>query len=238
VRFWRKIHRWLGLVVALQILLWISGGVVMSVIPIDMVRGQHLLKTQTPMQSLALNVSEATIQLDQWQSLEWQSRMGQRVLRARDFNGHVHYLDGHFFAPLAPLTERDIAAIAKERSANPTEIDSILLLEQLPLEANHLEPPVYQVNFADSIHTAFYLQPLSGEVLAVRSDIWRFYDFFWMLHIMDYAQRESFNHPLLISFALAALAFVFSGFLLLYFSMLKPQFKKWRFRHQQTRDEL
>jgi len=238
VRFWRNVHRWLGLLVALQVLLWISGGVVMSVIPIDMVRGQHLLKAEAPLQFSEWHSLETPIPLHQWQSLTWQSRMGQRVLKAQDFNGQIHYLHSDSFAPLEPLSQQDIATIAKERTTIVAEVDSIKLLHHLPLEANHLKPPVYQVNFADSIHTALYLQPLSGEVLSVRSDIWRLYDFFWMLHIMDYETRESFNHPLLICFALAALGFVFSGFLLLYFSVFKPKFRKWRYKHHKTKATL
>ena len=44
MKFWRNWHRWLGLIVGLQVLLWVSGGVVMSLIPIDLVRGQHLVE--------------------------------------------------------------------------------------------------------------------------------------------------------------------------------------------------
>ena len=60
------------------------------------------------------------------------------------------------------------------------------LLDTLPLEVNHLPVPLYRVDFDDWIHTSFYLDPVSGEVRSVRSDIWRVFDFFWMLHIMDY----------------------------------------------------
>ena len=44
MRLWRKVHKWLGFLVVAQVLLWISGGVVMRVFPIDKVRGQHLVK--------------------------------------------------------------------------------------------------------------------------------------------------------------------------------------------------
>jgi exosortase/archaeosortase len=52
-------------------------------------------------------------------------------------------------------------------------------------------------------------------VITVRSDIWRVFDFFWMLHIMDYDEREDFNNPLLISFAASSVFFSFTGFILL-----------------------
>ncbi len=36
-----RVHKWAALIVGLQIVLWISGGVVMSVIAIEVVRGEH-----------------------------------------------------------------------------------------------------------------------------------------------------------------------------------------------------
>ena len=50
---------------------------------------------------------------------------------------------------------------------------------------------------------------------ARRNDRWRVFDFFWMLHVMDYRERENFNHPLLISMAGLALATVLAGLVLL-----------------------
>ena len=49
--------------------------------------------------------------------------------------------------------------------------------------------------------------------------MWRFYDFFWMLHIMDYRGRDNFNNPLLRAFALTGLAFALSGVTLVGFRL-------------------
>ena len=51
--------------------------------------------------------------------------------------------------------------------------------------------------------------------MARRNDDWRFFDFFWMLHIMDYKERENFNNPLLITVSIFALFTVLAGLLLL-----------------------
>ena len=37
------------------------------------------------------------------------------------------------------------------------------------------------------------------------------YDFFWMLHTMDYAGRDNFNNPLIITIGMAALWLSISG---------------------------
>ena len=65
--------------------------------------------------------------------------------------------------------------------------------------------------------TRIYVSPETGRVLARRNDYWRVFDFFWMLHIMDYDEREDFNHPLLIIVTLASTLFVLTGVALLYF---------------------
>ena len=38
----RKLHKWLGYLLALQILAWLLGGLIMSAIPLDKVHGEHL----------------------------------------------------------------------------------------------------------------------------------------------------------------------------------------------------
>jgi len=55
--------------------------------------------------------------------------------------------------------------------------------------------------------------------MARRNDDWRFFDFFWMLHIMDYEERENFNNPLLITASIFALVTVLAGLLLLVLRM-------------------
>jgi len=51
----------------------------------------------------------------------------------------------------------------------------------------------------------------NGDLVTRRNRLWRIYDFAWMLHIMDYREREDFNHPLLVSASFLALLVVLSG---------------------------
>ncbi|MFP3398774.1 hypothetical protein SB749_20825, partial [Brevibacterium sp. SIMBA_078] len=45
---------------------------------------------------------------------------------------------------------------------------------------------IWQVNFNDMLSTSLYFNADNGEFITVRSNIWRVFDVFWMLHIMDY----------------------------------------------------
>ena len=63
---------------------------------------------------------------------------------------------------------------------------------------------MWRVDFDDSRHTTVYVSPQSGKVVGRRNTIWRVYDFFWMLHIMDYSARDNFNNPLVVTCAVIA----------------------------------
>ena len=79
--------------------------------------------------------------------------------------------------------------------------------------------PAWRVSFDDGEGTRLYVSEATGQVTARRNDVWRVFDFFWMLHIMDYKEREDFNHPLLISFSALALISVLAGLVLLIIRM-------------------
>src|SRR3546814_12442686 len=66
----------------------------------------------------------------------------------------------------------------------------------------------------------------------MRGDTWRTWDFFWMLHNMDYINRSSFNHPLIIFVAFGALWLSGTGFYLLFKSFSRADFRWLRRRRK------
>lgn len=214
---WRKLHKWIGWLIGLQVLLWISGGVVMSLIPIEMVRGNHLLH------ALPIGTPSATgsyvPDLSRWQQVEWVSRMGRSVIKLSNGQKNIAYVDPLTGGALPVVTESEVRQIAVQRYAGQGQIIDVQLIEQIPHEASRLAAPMFRVQFDDWINTTLYIGPSSGAVETVRSDLWRFYDFFWMLHIMDFDERKDFNNALLIVAALIALLFTITGFVLLFSSL-------------------
>lgn len=227
MRTWSTIHKWVGLIIGLQIVLWIAGGVVMSVIPIETVRGKYLVSSQ----EVVAPARTVNIDLSQYKTITHGLRQQQAFLTLTDWQGQAHYVDATSGEVLEPLSAEQITAVAKARfTQQPVNVASTEYLTTLPLEADHLGNPVFRVTFEDWRHTSFYLDPVTAEVLTVRSDIWRFYDFFWMLHIMDYDLRSDFNHPLLILSAFSALFVAVSGLVLVYTRVIKPTVIKWQRR--------
>lgn len=224
---WRKLHRWVGLLIGIQVLLWISGGVVMSVIPIEWVRGNHLIERveSVPTKQERMTGRYAADILD-WESISWVKRAGQLALKVKPSEQDFIYLDAKTGDVLPPITQATARTLAQQQYTGKAPIRSVFLLDQLPQEVGHLRPPIYRVSFDDWISTDFYISPKSGQIKSVRSDLWRFYDFFWMLHIMDYENRENFNNWLVITAAIIALLFSASGFVLLYYTLAKPKTRK------------
>ena len=62
------------------------------------------------------------------------------------------------------------------------------------------------------------------DLFLVRHRSWRWFDFLWMTHTMDYEGRDNFNTIVLRAFSLLGLITVLSGFLLWYTS--SPSIKK------------
>ena len=211
--FWKhltRLHRYAGLVLGLQIILWFGSGFFMTLFPIEQVRGNHML------QSLATPAQIATIDLEaiskshsgDIETLEAANIAGRLVVSV---NGDAHYsADG---SALAPLQEDAVRTVARAAYAGVGELGSLALLDEVPLDYRGAVP-VWQAKFEDAAATRLYIAPDTGEVLRVRTRLWRVFDTMWMLHIMDYGERENFSswHLRILSFF--ALLFAISGMML------------------------
>jgi hypothetical protein len=215
-RFNRTLHKWMGLVLVIQLIFWIGGGTIMASLDIDAVHGDHLHhpqrlalpndRYQYPIQNI--------IGVQVVDQLQFISVNQEPVYKIKiDQQRYYSAIDGR---ELSLLNDDQVSIIAKTLYTGSAGIIDQQLLTELPMEARPLKAPMWRINFADNINTSFYIHPVSGELQRVRSDIWRLFDFVWMLHIMDYDERDDFNHPLLVVFALSALIFTLTGAVMLY----------------------
>ena len=150
----------------------------MSAIPINKVRGQHLLVPEKKITAMPPLYGTANINIAAWQKLEWKFRLDQAALKATDFDNNISWLSASTGRVLEALSPQQIEQVAIARFTDTEPIMQVDLIQKPPFEVRQLLPPLYQVSFDDWIHTTFYLNPLSGVVQSVRSDLWRFYDFF------------------------------------------------------------
>ena len=218
-----RIHKWIALIVGLQIVLWIAGGLVMSAIPIEIVRGEHkieerspvLLNTETllPIAGAAEKIGSSAVE-----SAALGEMLGKPVWRIVNENSEAVIVDAQTGEVLSPLNETLARQIAEYDYNGEAASTSVEQLEEPPTEYNK-PGPVWRVEFDDQDKTTIYVDPSLGEVTARRSETWRFFDFFWKLHVMDYDDGADFNHPLLITAAGMAVFVSLSGFILLLIKM-------------------
>ncbi|TAJ56806.1 PepSY domain-containing protein [Brevundimonas sp.] len=217
VRLSTQIHKWVSLVVGIQVIFWVVGGLVMVSIPIERVRSEHHVR----------QVATPPLPADVLPLADVAARTGSRPTRAElrsTLRGPVWILrsgeqkpvtvSALTGAPLAPMTAPQARAAAVAAYVGGGEPVAVNYLARPPQEAGR-ETPVWRVDFNDAERTTFYVSPETAEVEARRSAVWRLYDFMWRLHILDFRNGENFNHPLLIGLAGLTLALLVTGLILL-----------------------
>lgn len=227
----RKIHRYVALVVGLQLLFWSAGGLYFSLIPIERIHGDHLLdrtpaaigslRSETsclPAAAVLAKVLEKTAQQDVRSLSVAQSPLMTYVqVRSEDARQKYDFCRGE---PLALLTEQSVRQAADAVTRDAGSIVAVALLETVAADSEYRGGilPAYRVSYDGAENLHLYLDAKTGAVTAVRTTPWRIFDFLWMLHIMDYEERDDFNHLLLQLFAALAVITSFSGLLLWWMS--------------------
>jgi len=226
LRWTIRIHKWIALLIGIQILAWVLGGLVFSILPIEEVRGEHKAAEWTvqpfdPANIISLEAATEQAGIETIKEAELGTMMGRPVWRVlvmgptAEAPNEVITLDGRTGAALSPIDEALATQIAKADYIGKGAFETIELVLDPPTEYPH-PGAAWVAKFDDRDNTTLYISPQSAEVKSRRSTTWRVFDFFWKLHVMDYDDGESFNHPLLIIAALIALIVVLSGFTLLF----------------------
>ena len=217
--FFRRVHKWVGLVIGIQFILWSVSGAMMAMIDMEGVKGP-LPSPEGAIPAVAL-ADPASLGIDRVEQFSLRTMDETPVYELR--NGpDVLLFDAEAGTPI--LIDRDlIARRAKTFSSAP--INRIEKLPQPNLESRDFAGQVWRVDFNDESNTSAYYSASTAELLVARTDTWRWWDFFWMLHNMDYINRSSFNHPLIVIVAFGALFLSGTGFYLLFKSFTKRDFK-------------
>ena len=222
----RKLHKWLGYLLALQILAWLLGGLIMSAIPLEKVHGKHLatrtLNNSFTQADYIASLDDIASQVANPTQIIFESFLTTPIITVKNKDEQQSF-NGITGRPFEPPTKIQITANAKAHLLINAQPVSTLLLKQGTREVGY-KSNIWQVQFDDTFKTTLYLSANNGKVVTVRSTLWRIFDFFWMLHIMDYDEREDFNNPLLIRFAATSVLFCLSGILLLVQNIRRQRF--------------
>jgi uncharacterized iron-regulated membrane protein len=224
------LHKWLALIVGIQVLAWVLGGALFALLPFDawVKSGDVVRKApKATIETALVPLADIAYRFQPLRSIELIGQGKDLYYRLSDANGAQSLVNAVDGKALPRPDEKLIRKLAADIYAGDGPFQSARLIEQpLPpalLIVNELnfKKDVWQVNFADRFNTRFYFNAQSGEFLRARNDAWVLYDFFWRLHIMDYSGGEDFNNKLLRVLAPLALVLVLSGGVLLFFSRFR-----------------
>jgi Na+-transporting NADH:ubiquinone oxidoreductase subunit F len=227
MKFLRRLHKWLGLIVGLQVLLWAASGLVFAWLDHHEVSGEHSVRKAEPhvfMRSTSLAEPESwlgELSLTEIIEIRLTSMPEGWIWRVETKQGVV-LRDAATGEPWK-LTEASVRRLAERRYAGAGQLVSVAFHPSATIETRDFGA-TWAARFDDDRGTTLYFAADDGRLVETRNDNWRLFDFFWMLHTMDYRGRDDFNNPLVITIGFAALWLSISGLLLLSASFRKQDF--------------
>lgn len=218
----RRIHKWAGLILGLQFVLWTVSGAVMALLDADKVAAHA-----EPVTEVAASPWPSDIRLRA--PAEPVTRLVLRRVADRPVfevgsGADTRLIDARSGETVS--VDKDLARAIASGSAGPGQaVRDTRFLARPNLEARDHSGPMWRVNFVDPDNSSSYVSARDGRLLVTRNDTYRVWDFVWMLHNMDYVNRASFNHPLIIFVAFGALWLSLTGVYLLFKSFRKRDFR-------------
>ena len=210
----RKAHRFLGIFIGIQFLFWTISGLYFSWTDIDKIHGDHYKKT----------VDKATVYLPFIQdTLLHQLPFPLHSIKVKSIGEEkffwvndsllVHPDSGEI---LPEISSEQAIAIVKDHilpAYQPITVERITAVG--PHDEYRGRPlPAFKIPLSGEGNPVAYVDAVSGDFQRIRHTQWRWFDFLWMTHTMDYQGRDDFNTLLLRGFSLLGLITVLSGFAL------------------------
>lgn len=210
---WAKIHKWLALLMAIQILFWFVSGLFFAAVPIERVRSEHV-KAEQPAAPVDLAMAAPGLarlgaEGISAERIELRMLLGHPVALVTAREGRPRLFDlrsGRPASPISALAATRIAEADLAGDARAVRVERVT--ESSPEYRGAL--PAWRVEFEEA-NRALYVAADTGAVTARRSTLWRVYDFLWGLHIMDWGGHEDFNTLLLIVATALSLVMIVAG---------------------------
>tara|TARA_A100001388_G_scaffold277324_1_gene268007 strand:- start:47 stop:751 length:705 start_codon:yes stop_codon:yes gene_type:complete len=212
----RKAHRYLGLFLGIQFLFWTISGLYFSWTDLDEIHGDHFKKEKEVVSFKNLiNVNDLefkdpikTFELREIADLPYYFINDSILYNA--YNGNLK--DSVSIEEAIKISNKNILDKYKISSVDKIyEVDNHHEYRGKPL-------PAFVISYEGSEKLKSYVSIIDGKFQTVRHRDWRWFDFLWMTHTMDYETRDDFNNKLIRAFSLLGLITVMSGFLLWFIS--------------------
>ena len=223
----RIVHRYLGLFLGIQFLMWTISGLYFSWTDIDEIHGDHFKKVAPEKTAFSDLLGSSQLKFKHpIESLELLDIAGQPYYWINE----VHLYDAITGSEKKKISEHEALMVAEQYVLSKFEVDQIKVIESVNAHHEYRGKPLpaYEISYKSDENLKAYIAIKNGEFQTVRHRDWRWFDFLWMTHTMDYQGRDDFNTFLLRAFSLLGLITVLSGFLLWFTS--SPTIRKFRFK--------
>jgi hypothetical protein len=204
----RKAHRYLGLIIGIQFLIWTISGLYFSWTNLDEIHGDQFMKNPISKISFSgLSGLEEISDITKLELLNIANEPFYWVNEKQLYNAkNGNKLDG--------ITEQQAIEVVNFHLKEDLTISTIEKIENIgPHHEYRGKPlPAYAIHFNHPEKITAYVSAKNGKFQRVRHSSWRIFDFLWMGHTMDYNGRDNFNNILLRVFSLFGVLTVLSGF--------------------------
>lgn len=225
--FFRKLHKWLGLVIGAQLVVWLLTGFLISLVDHKKASGEITRRPAAP--EIALATSGPVIPLAE---LDLPARSIEAVTLENFVTGPVYRVVSDGATILLDASaggvvriDRSLAdRIARDSYRGAGDVVAVERLVSGSDEVRDVRDPVWRVDFDDNLGTRVFVSEQDGRILAHRNSQWKLVDFLLMLHFMDYVRADSFNNPQIIAIGFGTLWIAMSGLLLIFNSFSRADF--------------
>lgn len=230
-KFIRKLHRYLGLIIGIQLFFWTVGGLFFVWSNMDQIHSDPYKKSISAF-SDSLNLKSPTEILKESENVQFDSIKDIKLIQILSEPYYqyklykiknesvleevvLYHAGTGVFQP--ELNKEQCIAIAKHAFLPSPKIKSATFLSEELKNNNHHEYrrkplPVWAVEFEHKQNVTVYVSPVYGEVMTFRNKSWRVFDFLWMMHTMDYKGRDNFGNYLIRIIASFSILTILSGF--------------------------
>ena len=209
----RKTHRYLGLFLGVQFLLWTISGLYFSWTDIDEIHGDQFKNLGYQPKAFDSLMSPTAIKISG----------GLQSIELRDLDSTPYYwvnnsqlINANNGKLRSGITKTEALYVAKNYMKQGLEVVAIDLIKETGKHHEYRKKllPAFVISYKSDENIKAYVSIIDGKFQTVRHQDWRWFDFLWMTHTMDYEGRDNFNTIILRAFSLLGLITVFSGFLL------------------------
>ena len=224
--YWiRKAHRYLGIFLGLQFLMWTISGMYFSWTDLDEIHGDHFKKEEIRQTGFAGLPGTDQLGLEE----------PVHSLQLLDIGGTPHYwideaalYNARTGEKRHGISQQEAVQVAARHMSDELQLAEVKLIREVGAHHEYRGKPLpaYEIRYDTPENLKVYVAAANGSFQTVRHRSWRWFDFLWMTHTMDYNTRDDFNTTLLRAFSLMGLVTVLSGFVLWYIS--SPTLRRWR----------